>query len=292
MARKNTATSWALLIVPLVVTILLSRLIRPLQLLFQENWYTEWIIYAAALLLGYFLFRRARTVRDYEWRRQKAMQSVKGHIRAEERGVWERDVIVPTGLGEEGQAALSGVAGSLSNERQTEEVEESNVESDVNLLVESEHVVKATRRVTGDETYNYEEVESTSGTVRKSSPMDRLIDWFSGKIANRKMSAPPEQEKPLTLESKNYEVSTPEENVVDTTPAEPVNIDPESAAIYGTGSDSMESLAALSVPNSVQDYDPTGKGAASSGYAINRCNECGMSNPVESRYCEQCGTTL
>lgn len=310
MVRKNSATSWALLLVPLLVTIMLIRILTPLQLLLADSWYLEWMIYAAALGLGYVLYSRSRTVRDYEWQRQKAMQSVNGHIRAEDRGVWETDVAVPTGLGEEGEVALRGASGSLASERETAEITEENDGAEINLLVEQDHVVKSTRRVSGQDTYDYEAVEATSGVVRRKGAMDRLLDWFGSRVAQRKKveaevesSEPVPPVKPDTAESvKSYDPSLTIGSEPAAVPSpesqprpEPIQVDPQVAVIYGTGSDSIESLASLATPSSsgqTASYDPTGTGVASSGYAINRCTECGFSNPAETRYCEQCGTRL
>jgi hypothetical protein len=310
MVRKNRATSWALLLVPLLVTIMLIRLLTPLQLLFSDSWYLEWVVYIGVFGLGYILYSRSRTVRDYEWQRQKAMQSVKGHIRAEDRGVWETEVAVPTGLNEEGEAALSGQAGSLARERETAEIIESDDDSEINLLVEQDHVLKATRRVSGEDTYDYDAVESSSGTVRRKGPMDRLLDWFGSKIAQRKksdseVSESTHSQNADSQESKQYSDSQHVfgvETVSSTAPSsvpqpdpEPIPIDPQVAAIYGAGTESMESLASLATPASNSQpasYDPTGKGVVSSEYAINRCTECGFGNPAETRYCDQCGNSL
>ena len=310
MVRKNRATSWALLLVPLLVTIMLIRLLKPLQLLFSDSLYLEWVVYIGALGLGYVLYSRSRTVRDYEWQRQKAMRSVKGHIRAEERGVWETEVAVPTGLDEEGEAALSGQAGSLASERETAEISENDGDSEINLLVEQDHVLKATRRVSGEDTYDYEAVEASSGTIRRKGPMDRLFDWFGSKIAHRKKRDKEVQESTNIQNAKSqeskkvsdYQNATGVESATPTAPSsvpqnepEPIPVDPQVAAIYGTGSQSMESLASLATPASNSQpasYDPSGKGVVSSGYAINRCTECGFSNSAETRYCNQCGNRL
>ena len=289
MARKNSANSWALLFVPLIVAILLSRLLKPLQLLFDERWYSEWIFFAISIVIGYLLYKRSRTVRDYEWRRQKAMQAVKGHIRAEDRGVWESEVAVPAGLGEEGRAALSGVAGSLSNERQTKEISDQSEEVDVNLLMDEDHVVKATRRVSGDDTYDTAEVETTTGAIRKPSPMDRLIDWIGGKLVAKEPAQTTEKDatvedvKPETIVSE-----TSQEEKYEQTP-EPIN--PEVTEIYGSGSESIESLASLATP-STNNYDSTASVNVGSGYSVNRCPQCGFNNSMDSRYCDQCGATL
>jgi len=310
MARKNSATSWALLIVPVVVTTLLVKLLRPLQLLFAENNIAELVVYSGALGIGIFLFKRSRTVRDYEWRRQKAMDSVKSHIRAEDRGVWETNALVPTGLGDEGQSALAGSTGNLAGERETAEIaREEEAEPEIELLVEQEHVLKATRRVSGDDTYDHEQVESKTGVVRRASPMDRLIDWFSKRIV--KKNKPPEEEitdaekstsdknyssSPLQSgedsqgETVNAQTAEPEAILPDEVEAAPINS--EMAAIYGSGGESIEALAGLTSAKTTSSYDPSGAGKVSSGYAINRCAGCGFSNPAETRYCEQCGATL
>ena len=289
MARKNSANSWALLFVPLIVAILLSRLLKPLQLLFDEHWYSEWIFFAVSIAIGYFLYKRSRTVRDYEWRRQKAMQAVKGHIRAEDRGVWESEVAVPAGLGDEGRAALGGVAGSLSSERQTEEISDESEEVDVNLLMDEDHVVKATRRVTGDDTYDLAEVETTTGAVRKPSPMDRLIDWIGGKLAGKKTEQLTEEIP--SEEDVKTEVPVSEPPQVEKYAQTPEPINPEVTEIYGSGSESIESLASLATP-ATNNYDSTASVSVGSGYSVNRCPQCGFNNSMDSRYCDQCGATL
>ena len=290
MARKNSANSWALLLVPLIVAILLSRLLKPLQLLFDEHRYTEWIFFATSIGIGYLLYKRSRTVRDYEWRRQKAMQAVKGHIRAEDRGVWESEVAVPAGLGDEGLAALGGVAGSLSNERQTKEIGDESEEVDVNLLMDEDHVVKATRRVTGDDTYDLAEVETTTGAVRKPSPMDRLIDWIGGKLAGKKSEQTTETSAAV-LDVKTPDVVAPEQPQEEKYEKTPEPINPEVVEIYGAGSESIESLASLTT-TTARSYDSNVSVSASSGYSINRCPDCGFNNSADSRYCDQCGSTL
>ena len=58
--------------------------------------------------VGYLLYRKTRVVRDHEWQRSRAVKSVGGHFRAEESGVWEKDVVMDTNLSMEAEANLKG----------------------------------------------------------------------------------------------------------------------------------------------------------------------------------------
>lgn len=208
MTHKNSLHSWIFLLIPVFLLFLFSGLIAPLKLLFAESANVKYISYAIALAIGIFLYRRSRIVRDHEWYRQSALKSVDKHIKAEERGVWEQDAVVPVGLGAEGQAALGGNIGQLTSERQTAELEQED-KRDVTLLQEANHVVKATRRIGGVETFDENEVQSTIGATRRAGPMDRFLDWLSRKVSGSDRAEERLQERQARLAEKSSSAPMP-----------------------------------------------------------------------------------
>ena len=48
------------------------------------------IYFGVAIIIGVFLFRNARTVRDHEWHRQRQIKRLQKDYAAEDRGVWSK----------------------------------------------------------------------------------------------------------------------------------------------------------------------------------------------------------
>ena len=241
MTRKNILTSWVMLLMPAFIVFLLSGLIEPLKIAFSEYPDAKYISYGIALGLGFLMFRRARLVRDHEWFRQSALKSVDKHIKAEERGVWEKDVAVPSGLASEGKAFLAGKTGQLTSERQTAELGQDD-KRDVVLLQESSHVAKATRRIDGVETFAGDEVESTIGATRRAGPMDRFLDWISRKISGTDRAGERLQERQTRLAE-----------VAATAPMK----DPQVKQYSQSSNDSNEHLEPANAAPSPYEYDPS-----------------------------------
>ena len=71
-------------------------------------------LHVGAFAVGYMLYRRTRVVRDHEWRRSRAVKSVSGHFKAEDSGVWEKEILMDSQLSAEGEANLKGqVSGAV-----------------------------------------------------------------------------------------------------------------------------------------------------------------------------------
>ena len=97
--------------------------------------------------------------------REVAVKSVGSHFRAEEGGVWDKDVAMDTKLSIEAEANLKGEVGSAIGSFSTNSETEINTEVQVEMLVDAEHVRRAQARVSGDEQFGENGVNSTVGSV-------------------------------------------------------------------------------------------------------------------------------
>ena len=177
MARQ--LTSIVLFFTPVLVLNALRFIVTPLGDMMAISLYFDIGLHVGALGIGYFLFRKTRMVRDHEWQRSKAIKSVGSHFKAEDSGVWDKDVVMETQLSPEAQANLSGHVGIAVGGMKTTSETEIETEVEVEMLVDAEHVRKAQARVSGDEQFEDGSVNSTVGAVRKPSPMDTFLDWIS-----------------------------------------------------------------------------------------------------------------
>ena len=138
--------------------------------------------YLFGILIGIFIFRKSNTVKDYEYRRSKVMKNMKNVYAAEESGVWQTNVEVPDKITDESN--LSADVSVISKEAPELELSEDE-KVEVSMLNESQRVIEATRRVSGQSTFDEQEVESTIGASRKSSPMDRFLDFLTGIVGKK-----------------------------------------------------------------------------------------------------------
>ena len=273
--------------------------------------------YLFGLLVGVLIYRKSNTVRDYEYRRSKVMKQMKNVYAAEEAGVWQTNVEVPDKLSE--QSNLSTEVSSISREAPELELSDDN-KVEVSMLNESQSVIEATRRVSGQSTFDDMEVESTIGARRKSSPMDRFLDFVVGIFSNNSAidsreqrrqvalkaasdAAPVRAEKPqapIQYERNQVEIG-PDSDYVDNfseqqqsslsdeQPEPPRQAKSSSAFAPPINNKSidqtLESMAMLSSsnPSFVSPQSPN-KGLT--------CSSCGYPIKPDDRYCDNCGIGL
>ena len=222
------------------------------------------IYYGVATIIGIFLFRNSRTVRDHEWHRQRQIKSLQKDYAAEDRGVWSKADLAMSELeadargiesGQMSRKALERLDGSiaeLTSERLTSEVDQEDQDQDkVALFSESEHVRRSTARVTGETG----PVESVVGvTHAQAEPEKGLI----GGVLDR--------------------------------------LKESQTAIQGD-----VGLATSPAPATSQDdwYSQEMQGVTTTGQASNvmpqtgnSCGSCGHLNPDGEAYCENCGNKI
>lgn len=313
--KKNELFGIVLFVLPAFILYLLSSLIEPLQLAFRDYPWTPYAAYSLALLVGWYLRKSSGVIKDHEWQRTKAMKDLKKHYEKEEKGVWNKDISMSTELSIEAQSAMQGSIGKLVTERVTEEIDrDSETDSDaIKMLVDANHVAKASRRVSGDENFDEEHIDSTIGAIRKQSSMDRLFDWVAKKFRNKDAAALRMESKQAALSARSVENPVAVSNLVDvhqknevarlqesveqsigSTASVPIEKAPnqQNASVMQPvstpASQSIEEMAALSATPSIQSNIQQ---AAPSSFAVRRC-QCGHGNPPEERFCVNCGSEL
>ncbi len=306
MARQ--LTSLILLFTPALVLNALRFIVTPLGDMMAVSTNLDIGLHVGAFGIGYLLFRRTRIVRDHEWQRSRAIKSVGTHFKAEDSGVWEKDFVMDTQLSTEAQDNLKGQVGAAVGGMKTSTETEIATEVEVEMLIDSEHVRRAQARVSGDEQFEDGGVNSTVGAVRKPSPMDTFLDWFSslwGKdrklerdakknatLLARSQEAPVIAQRPIApiqpVQSEEKRLVPMEMISVTDTGAESVTIDEETNEI------SAPVQRGISIEEMAFGTQQRGtKPSSNAGFAPQpTCKVCSTPNPIGERFCINCGANL
>jgi hypothetical protein len=302
---------------PLLLLGFVHVIVTPLRDVFSIEPLLMIPYYLFGLLIGILIYRKSNTVRDYEYRRSKVMKQMKNVYAAEEAGVWQTNVEVPDKLSE--QSNLSTEVSSISREAPELELSDDD-KVEVSMLNESQKVIEATRRVSGQSTFDDMEVESTIGARRKSSPMDRFLDFVIGIFSNNSAidtreqrrqvalkaasdAAPVRAEKPqapIQYERNQVEIG-PDSEYIDnfsqdqqasSNDAQSVRLgQAKSSSAFAPPIDNksldqtLESMAMLSAnnPSFVSPQSPN---------KAPTCSSCGYPIKPDDRYCDNCGMGL
>ena len=307
MARQMTAV--ILLLTPILVLNALRFLVTPLGEMMSVSPMLDMSLHVVSLGIGIVLFRKTRIVRDHEWQRSRAVKSVGGHFKAEERGVWEKDIHMDTQLSDEAEANLKGQVGGVMGGVSTAEDNEIDSEVEVEMLIDSEHVRRAQARVSGDEQFEGGSANSTIGAVRKNSPMDNFLDWISS-LLGRDGKAERDAKKSATLNARSsispviaqrpiapiQPIESEEKKIV---PMEMVSLTDAGAESITIDDETNQVSAPIMRELSIEQMAfgtavPTGVTTASqSGFSPQpSCKVCGFSNPVGERFCSNCGSDI
>ena len=119
MARQFT--SLVLFFTPALVLNTLRFVVTPLGKMMSVSPTLDICLHIVAFVIGYVLFRRTRIVRDHEWQRSRAVKSVGSHFKAEDSGVWEKDIAMDGQLTAEGEANPAAVDEEVPEEPATTE---------------------------------------------------------------------------------------------------------------------------------------------------------------------------
>ena len=307
MARQLTST--VLFFTPALVLNALRFIVTPLGDMMSVSPMLDIGLHVGAFAVGYMLYRRTRVVRDHEWRRSRAVKSVSGHFKAEDSGVWEKEIVMDTQLSAEGEANLKGQVSGAVGVISTPGNAEVETEVQVEMLVDAEHVRRAQARVSGDEQFDEGGINSTIGAVRKPSPMDSFLDWIASlRGRNRKLErdawknaaltarstdAPVIAQRPIApiqrIESEEKRPVPMEMVSVTDTGAESVIIDEETNEVSSpvTRELSIEEMAFGTSSRRTQS-NPSNSGFAPQP----TCRVCSAPNPVGERFCSNCGSDL
>lgn len=179
MVEARRQTSRGLTVLPLLLMGATHLSVQPLRAMFELEPRLMYGWYLIAIVLGVVLFRKSRVIKDHEYNRAKAMKKIKHVYEAEQRGVWDTNVELNPTMDAVTKAGLNQSVAAFSSEAPEMELEdEERVE--VSMLTESQHVRKASARVTGEASFDDEVITGTIGATRKTGLMDQILDGISG----------------------------------------------------------------------------------------------------------------
>lgn len=325
MAGERSAVSKGIAALPILVMAMIHLTVTPLREMFSVEPILMYVFYAGALVVGLFLLRRTSQVKDHEYHRSQVMKEMKKVYQAEEEGVWQSNAILGSELSAEAQLKLKGQVGTIDSEAPEMNLGEDD-RVDVTMLMDASHIQKANRRMSGDEAFGDQAVDSTIGAVRKSSPMDALLDSI-GRLFGRgdaaeqralrkqaRLSAASQADPvtaqrpvaPIRAKSQSSEesqlrvtsmsdgggidsavTSTGEAIDVPNEPTEAEKVYAWDQANPVSSGNSIEDMAMLSTP--IRTSAPITPSAAVQGLI---CKGCSKSVPVGERFCPHCGLDL
>ena len=321
--KARPVTSLAMIVLPTIILAFVHITVTPLKEMFVIEPLLMYAWYLVGAIIGIIMWRKTRIVKDHEFRRAVVMKGMKEVYAAEEAGVWSKNASLDSEISAEGEARLKGQVSSIDGEGPEMELDLDH-KVNVDLLMESKHIQKASKRVNSKQSLDAEELESTIGAIRKTGSMDRLLDFlggfFSGKDARQSRSesrnaqllaaakanpvvaqrpvAPIQQKKDTEKEEIKMTTMSDDgghETYVDTegiVSSQSGNLS-ETEKVYAwdkelnnnqSNEDSIESMAMLG-------GSPTTTTPQTSVAGV-KCGSCGVAVTGAERFCEGCGSSL
>tara|TARA_B100000700_G_C14821974_1_gene750417 strand:+ start:79 stop:909 length:831 start_codon:yes stop_codon:yes gene_type:complete len=262
--EKNPLNAWLFFAAPIFIFLAIFQSIPAISERLVPDLFGRVIYFGISIVIGVFLFRNARTVRDHEWHRQRQIKKLQKDYTAEDRGVWSKADLAMSELeadaksvesGQMSRKALQRLDGSiaeLTSERLTSEIsQDEEDQSNVALFSESEHVRRSTSRVTGESG----PIETVQGVTH----------------------AQPEPEKGIIggVLDRLKETSTTVPDVTDSPVAQALSNEPEDW-----------------YAQEMRGVTTTGTTQATEASTTNICSICGRNNPESETYCDNCGSKL
>ena len=106
MVKERSVTARGVAVLPFLLMSAVHLTVTPLRQIFDLEPLIMYVWYGIAVVLGIVLFRKTRTVRDFEYHRSRSMKSMKKVYQAEEAGAWKTNVQLDGNLSPEGKLAL------------------------------------------------------------------------------------------------------------------------------------------------------------------------------------------
>ena len=308
MAKPRATTSKGLSVLPLLLMGVTHLSLPPLQAMFEVEPRLMYAWYAVAVLIGVVLYRRTGVVKDHEYNRAKAMKKIRHVYEAEERGVWQTDVQLDGTMDATTKASLNRKIGDFSGEGAELELGEDD-QVEVKMLSEAAHVIKANARVSGEVSFDDEQILGTVGATRKAGPMDRFLDTIFGlfgrdsreereqrrkaRLLQAASNAPVVAQRPVAPLRLNKTDDGSEVNMVSMSDAGGVEtvistsgLEKDYTAVEDLPSPPSESLESMAMMGQA----PSGTSAlATSGP---QCSGCKAPVSTSERFCPHCGLDL
>tara|TARA_B100001778_G_scaffold321840_1_gene313587 strand:+ start:5052 stop:5945 length:894 start_codon:yes stop_codon:yes gene_type:complete len=294
--EARPVTAIGLLFLPIVILNVLRYSISPIDGMFSYSNRLTIFANGFALLIGGLLYQRTKRVRDYEWQRSKALKSTKKQLKAEESGVWSKDVTFASKSQPLSEELLSRTVGDINQEPDEIELDRDE-KKEVNLLLDSTLVMNATSKMYDSATGDVQ-VDSTIGAQRKSSFMDNMIDKV-GSLFGKNVKEKREQKHQNLLQKQASENPT-SMTVFEKAPTLPekeglsADADLEMMSISDHGN-LIQSISPqdgkTSTPTTLEEMASMSSMTAQNNFQA-RCRSCQKGYDGQPRYCPHCGVTL
>jgi hypothetical protein len=288
MADKNEMNAWALLLAPVVIAAVLSSMVPAYPEFINASWKVG-AYYAAALLIGFILFRRARSVRDHEYHRTKSIKGLKKAYAAEDRGLWSKADAAMAGL-ERDAEGYTARDRELLRTKQTDEIEKrslrgekSDDEPDVHLFIDEEHVKRSTSRMSGDTNIDPEAAITGETMERMREEKSSFLNQVSDKLEDMRQADIEKRAKKIkeTVAVKKVEPKP--------TPTVTAEVKEDYDSIYG--GDRAAAGRTEADPGEEELATSTG-GGEFTGKGAKICIDCGARNALKATYCTKCSGFL
>lgn len=288
MADKNEMNAWALLLAPVVIAAVLGSMVPAYSEFIDATWKTV-AYYAAALLIGFILFRRSRSVHDHEYHRTKSIKGLKKAYAAEDRGLWSKADAAMAGL-ERDAEGYTARDRELLRAKETDEIEKrslrgekSDAEPEVHLFVDEEHVKRSTSRMSGDSNFDPEAALTGETMEQMEAEKSSFLAQVSDKLEDMRQSDIEKRAKKIK------ETVAVKKTAPKPTPTVTAEVKDDYDSIYGgerAAAGVSEATTGLeSLADSTGGGEFTGKGAKI-------CLDCGARNALKSTHCHKCSGFL
>lgn len=177
--KARPVTSLAMTALPTILLVFIHITVTPLKQMFEVEPKLMYAWYLMGFIAGFISWKKTRTVKDHEFRRAEIMKGMKDVYAAEEAGVWNKDATLDSTMSIEGEARLKGQVSQIDGEMAEVELDDDH-KVEVDFLIESKHIQKATLRSSGATSIDADELDSTIGAIRTTGPMDRFLDFVGG----------------------------------------------------------------------------------------------------------------
>ena len=305
------STSLGMFSLPILIAIGIHTTVTPLKEMISIEPLIGVALYLFATIIGVILYMNTRKEKNSEFNRNKAMKTLRKTLEREDAGLWNENVNLESTVGGLNPDEAKGYIGDYNSE--SPEIEIGNDKKvDVDLLLESKHVVSASSRIRGESSIDSDSIDVTIGADVQTSFMDSVLDkiggWFgrnSGaeRAQKRQMaleaaskSAPITAQRPRApMRSGSNASSTDdliEEGLKSTgrpAPQQEIRFDKNGNEVPTQNHESLEAMAMVgSLKATVPIQNESTKFSSNS----KMCNACGYSNALADSYCNNCGNSI
>lgn len=304
-------TSFAMFCLPIMIAIGVHITVTPLQEMISIEPLIGIGLYLTSATIGFFLYRNTRKEKNSEYNRNKAMKSLKKTLEREDQGLWDENVNLESTLGQIKPSEAKGRIGDYNSESAEMEIG-NDKKVDVDLLLESKHVVNASSRIRGESSIETDSVSVTIGADQKTSFMDSVLDTISGWFGKNSVDERAEKrQRALQAASKSAPItaqrpraplrtgtnSSSTDDLIQEglnssgrpAPQQEIKFDKSGNEVPTQNHESLEAMAMIGAQKEIAPIKPIPQVSPTDKKS---CSSCGYLNSLSESYCINCGNAI